>query len=493
KPGERSPEDRRAVALYSCLITDLRRAWHAVRVHEAAPSLRPSDDESAARASLAALTTRDRMPLYTRQQIEALLKRSRWAQAALVVFGKENVEKCFAAHRNTPNLAGLSRIYEASDIALAPPQGPEVVQFADVQSEAERTDFAEWTRTLRGIGRMACHGWPVFDDNKVPTYVEDDLFKVSDDLPRLKSSNGLTNAPYEDARFDIFKTNATPKQRDIARSNARQARKLVWLLHGLAPSLPAIIHSEIMAMHYQVELLRNAADEPQFENQRTKLHDLADEMYSAADEEMAKWATLIGTLSVVLRYIKIKALHLDVSFALREACKRLTPEMADRTKPEEKKEYLNAEKELRQLLRDCGYDLHGGQTPRAIMVELLEAFEGKRDAGKTADGIGAKGGSPMNPDLSTFPDNAPSTLFGEDWLKDILARRSLKLRTTKRDGAVRESIDDGISVNGVFGETEQWLWTANRGLRKLGAVLRERNHANARQRGTKRARRGVQK
>ncbi len=473
-PPKGSQEDRRAVALYSCLITDLRRAWHAIRVHEAAPSLRPSDDESAARASLAALTTRDRMPLYTRQQIEALLGRSRWTQAALKVFALDNVTRCFKGHDRALTLNDIGKIYAApGDIKVAPPNTEKKKkQFSDVQSIDEREDFEKWTRTLRKIGRMACKNWPVYDAEPL-VYVEEELFEVSD---------GQAGAPYKTARFDIFEKNQTPDQEDAARSNARQARKLVWLLHGLAPSLPAIIHSEIMAMHYQVVLLEKAAYEDQFLSQREKLLGLADDLYLDAAQEIENWAKLVGTLSVILRYIKIKALHLDVSFILREARTRLKP------KPEQ--ESSNAEKaaraarELETLLRDCGYKFNGPVAIDIIVDKLLIAFENK-GRGQTEPKVDEV--SPMNLNLSTFPDNAPSTLFGEDWLKDILARPSL-MKDTGLEGEKRESLDDGISVNGVFGETEQWLWTANRGLRKLSAVLLERNKTYEKKTGRKRAR-----
>jgi hypothetical protein len=142
----------------------------------------------------------------------------------------------------------------------------------------------------------------------------------------------------------------------------------------------------------------------------------------------------------------------------------------------------------------CGYDIPKNVKAYDIVNRLLDAFE-MQDGGAEIENPPERtederdNAQPMNLNLSTFPDVAPSTLFGEDWLKDILARRSLRRRATGTDGRNVGSFDGGISVNGVFGETEQWLWTANRGLRKLRAVLDERNEEYEKRTPRKRVRR----
>ena len=486
-------DNRRAVALYCCLFTDLRRAWHAVRIHEAAPSLQPDDDESATHASLAALTNRDRMPLYTRQQIRALLERSKWTKSVLEVFAKEHVvdrvgtkfeaqAKAQAKARKLKYKKGIEienvwRLFAASKIDVAPPAGSAEVLLQKAQQLDEKADFHGWTGTLRKIGRAVCDRWPVHDDEQLDP-LESLMF--GDDLEEIAS--GVGGGPSQSsARIHIFrewvdevKKEQGEKRLRTQRSNARQARKLVWLLHGLAPSLPAIIHSEIMGMIYQVSLLEKAAESSKFiDEAKTALQSTARKLREDTNVEITAWAELIGTLSVVLRYIKIKALHLDVSFILREAGHSLK----DDTLKDNNAEIIRSE--LRDLLVSCGYEelyKMGQFDIDKVVVGLVNIFEGTK-----GPDIATK--SPMNLELSTFPDVAPSTLFGERWVNDILARNGLKNEliirvpsTLERDYKTQNdsALDSGISVNGVFGETEQWLWTANRGLRKLRAVLHDK-------------------
>lgn len=85
-----------------------------------------------------------------------------------------------------------------------------------------------------------------------------------------------------------------------------------------------------------------------------------------------------------------------------------------------------------------------------------------------------------------FPDVAPSSLFGQQWFLDLLTRESCgdiivgagtsyKMRKPNSDNAENTASDlrmeEPLSVNGIFGETEQWLWAANRALRKLNLLL----------------------
>jgi hypothetical protein len=477
-PNIRPADYRRAIALYCCLFTDLRRAWHAVRIHEAAPSLQPDDDESASHASIAALTNRDRMPLYTRRQLRALLDRSRWTRSVLSVFSQEQilkvVDKNFQAHADKYSggkrkdkfaTDDLKRIFVASlkDISLAPVEGSRRAPLQNSQPVDEKEDFQRWTGTLRNIGRAVCDGWPVHDlDLQEAPVLEREIFERAAQLPQ---AGGDWN--HKDARILVLKKdvasetgnrlsdNATRKRQ---RSNARQARKLVWLLHGVAPSLPAIIHAEIMSIIYQVSLLEKAANDSRFElSAKAKMKQTADDLKRDANKEITAWADLIGTLSVIMRYIKIKALHLDISFILREALGNLKRGANDVTA-----------REISDLLKVSGYDklFKDSFNVETIVSRLVCRFEG------TGDTVADE--SAMNVDLSTFPDVAPSTLFGERWVKDILARKGLKKKISDETAEDDPSLDSGISVNGVFGETEQWLWTANRGLRKLRAVLHEK-------------------
>ena len=83
-----------------------------------------------------------------------------------------------------------------------------------------------------------------------------------------------------------------------------------------------------------------------------------------------------------------------------------------------------------------------------------------------------------------MPDAAPATLFGEEWMIDLIT-------DDLRKQAI-EKIEPGKIINmgpdqklppltredradvpkGLFGETEQWLWATNRCLRKFNEGLR---------------------
>ena len=93
---------RRRVALYAALITDVRRAWHAIRIYEhfplktgALPTLIGSPPRSFVneeeRRSFTFIATQDRLRLYTRYQIEQLLKGTSWTEQLLTVFSSSNV------------------------------------------------------------------------------------------------------------------------------------------------------------------------------------------------------------------------------------------------------------------------------------------------------------------------------------------------------------------------------------------------------------------
>jgi len=100
---------------------------------------------------------------------------------------------------------------------------------------------------------------------------------------------------------------------------------------------------------------------------------------------------------------------------------------------------------------------------------------------ESADGV------PIDTGLAIFPDVAPSTLFGDRWLIDLL-HRPTTVGLLRQDGewefdpkkspgtagqgqTTGEPEDEPLSVNGIFGETEQWLWSASRSVKKLNGVL----------------------
>jgi hypothetical protein len=74
-------------------------------------------------------------------------------------------------------------------------------------------------------------------------------------------------------------------------------------------------------------------------------------------------------------------------------------------------------------------------------------------------------------DLAIMPDVAPSTLLGEKWMI-YLARESLD-EPADGDDPMRAGADDPMKVKGMLGETEQWLWAANRTIGKLRRTIED--------------------
>ena len=90
----------------------------------------------------------------------------------------------------------------------------------------------------------------------------------------------------------------------------------------------------------------------------------------------------------------------------------------------------------------------------------------------------------VNDRLAMMPDAAPATLFGEEWMIDLITadiRNKViekiepeKIMNMGSDGKLPAlTREDRADVpKGLFGETEQWLWATNRCLRKFNAGLR---------------------
>ena len=511
---------RRMIALYSALITDLRRAWQAMRLYGAARVVMggvtpDGGSETGSIPSLSVIANRDRMQLYKRNDIENLLKRSPWILELLKVFDQENIHKTFVEWEKKKGQS----LKVATDIGI--PEIQRIFEARDgleeqVQSEEEPRDFRSWTRTLRAIGRSVCHRWPAHhvdkDGTEFEVDLENDLFanansddpkahllKIFDKLEKEPSGsepkfrNATEAKEYEDKRKAY--------NNERRRQNARSARNFVWLMYGLAPSLPAVIHAHIMSQIYEAELnvrafkdATRAGRSSYLYKQKDKFAKQARELYSfeseknsdsgskankrrlGAIQEVEEWAKLIGTLSIMLRYIKIKCLHLDTTLIFREKTEQNPDEiiaLLERTKftiatPK------RPDKDASQAERDAfeEKDKHWREKFRDLFSKkVCEQFTEER----IADG------------LAIFPDVSPSTLFGDDWLTDILSRRglsqsllksmsgsSLEYRITGLPPENKDGEDDPLSVNGIFGETEQWLWSANRTLRKLRAKLQKR-------------------
>ena len=555
----------RMIALYAAMANDLRRAWLAIRVYEGSPKFSvgetiDSESETGQRASLAFIGNRDRMQFFSRQNIIDLLERSNWTRDLLNVMSQGKIKKAMT-DINKPELADrIDHIFSAERAIIG-----------SLQREEEKTDFNNWTQTLREIGREICQDWPV--RNAV-----DDKGKASSH----EAEQILFGPRYKNERFLIFKesqkdqethtksSERAPSDRDkekaaneTQRRNARSARNLVWLLYGLAPSLGAVIHANIMSRVYEAELnFRLLQDVQQLENsywsdenektnelkflqkERQKIIKRCRELYSTSTntkaqhnqykneykkfkgalEEIDEWLKLIGTLAVILRYIKIKCLHLDAALILKSLSTSLEKDKPDSTDEDLTQNY--------RFMTQCKYTIEPKEDkknpdkedfiPRSVKISfskeyikiLNEAFRGgsSNSSDRPAQMSHHRD---IQPNLAVFPDVSPSTLFGDDWLSDLLSRHTLSKRVVERanesishpdyklvkpgeddetssgkhrpphndllgnDGSSESDDaalqDDPLSVTGIFGETEQWLWSANRTLRKLHAVLKKRH------------------
>lgn len=475
----------RMMALYSSLITDLRRAWHAIRIYESSPthmggSVHDTEDDQ--RASLAVIANRDRMKLYRRQNIEAVLRQTEWGDRILDVFAQENVKAVVSRH--VPKKLRDNKKLFLDDQSMSFVYGADRAEIInESQIPAEMADFERWTETLRSLGRSFCWQWPVHDYHVSGKTIdlENHLFEKDKARHEKRPDHELRYVMLK--IFDVKKPDpeagdakSRGEDQDLRRENTRSARNIIWLLYGLAPSLPAVIHADIMSKVYEAELLERAlydADHPYLENDRPmkpedreEFRELISAHYKTAFDEIDAWSRLVGSLAVLVRYIKIKCLHLDTALFL-QAVQDLSLVESRVTVGEE-------------LFSHCGYRIESDHAPGVVSNEFIARVRGElKDedwAGFRCDSI-AEG-------LAVFPDVSPSTLFGDQWVKDILSRggisEELLVRFKRKKIIVTPppksgNKDSGLSVNGIFGETEQWLWAANRTLRKLKAVLGARD------------------
>ena len=183
------------------------------------------------------------------------------------------------------------------------------------------------------------------------------------------------------------------------------------------------------------------------------------------DEEVAKelreWAELVGALSVLLRYIKIKCMHLFAKIFID----RMIFDIRIISDIE-----LDAERLERavEFLRRCGIGVVRGETSRAVVETILGDLKARFKPG-------------IAKQLAIMPDVAPSTLFGDKWMVELIAHDGFKNAIIKNalekhhEGVSATDADqasnDPWDVRGIFSETEQWLWATNRCLRNWARVL----------------------
>lgn len=534
----------RMVALYAALSTDLRRAWLAARIYEASPKFSSEDEleaesETGRRASLAVLGHRDRLTLFTRKNLEDLLKKSDWVKALIQVFKPEklkdvqkkegsaaslwisekpnigpDVERVLGPDLDKPE-AAISYLFSAPTAD----QNTSLDILDRLQAQEEPADFERWTQTLRWIGREVCKNWPVDDDDSARNppdegaddsgeTVEDLLFQGAETKRHMLRIFMDEQDATPDDELDSEMLEKKKKDSDQSRTNARSARNLVWFLYGIAPSLPAVIHAHIMSLVYEAELnwqliselaVAEDNDIPKFFEEGGQRDETVAGLvrgYWLALDEIDKWASLIGSLAAILRYVKIKCLHLDIVLVLERLTPKDAPKPADWAHKPERSSYDRRKRVIE--FPDPGA-VRGDPNQLSMRVALLGRAGYKFDDDLCASNENEPDRAAwlafnrlhalfrrrgISTQLAIFPDVSPSTLFGDKWISDIFGRAGLVniLKEASDDGStglthhgVTSQGDDPVSVNGVFGETEQWLWSANRSLRKLKAVLHERS------------------
>ncbi len=457
------------IARYVALITDLRRAWHAIRIHATAPRWMESGDTAGAsqeteRTSLAMIANQGRMPLYTRDEILKLLNRTPWIRGILEAFKLKNIET------KLNDIDFRSAQEDNHEVNLTTIRNFYVFQLVG----GEKEDYGRWTKVLRGFGRCVCEGWPVHDKTNY-----DYLNAAEKSLERHVVPESLRL----DISFSLIETDGSSKKseeqekeekkaREQQLRNGREARNLIWLLYGLAPSLSAIIHSEVMAEIYHGISLKVQAGEPEPAGARlTPDRESIDNALRSLDD----WARLIGVFSLIVRYVKVKCLHLYTKIALEQMRGAEYPQGPE-----------TLEDARRVLLSRCGFETTPEGAKAVIKFLHTDVF-----------------GEKTSTDLALMPDVSPSTLFGEKWLTDLIntegVRNRIKdhiekhvdrermkrivishetLKAGKSDirpleERVRRSEDNPLEVRGMLSETEQWLWATNRGLSKLRNEITE--------------------
>lgn len=454
----RQIREPRMLALYSALTNDLRRAWHAIRIHQASPALIDGTDGGLRQlpdhTSFSAIANRDLMPLLTLAQVKAILNASDWTRALLQVFTRDNVERCLGADAKKP--ANLDLLFNPKADSTSRMLDPKRSQGAE-----EAKDFEDWTQSLRHLCRAACYGWPVNDGTPIAS-IEEDLFGGV-------TFEGGTAEPFMLKIFRHVQKTVTIEERI---RNGRAGRSLVWLLWGLAPSFPAIIHANTMSFVYQAEL-EWAASKKYSGDDRDELRQSALQFYDKAIELTKDWASLVGTLAIIVRYVKIKCLHLDAAFFLQ----RMTQDVATDNKAVSSERRQQALADIGRFLKKCNYNLkdrtydEAGVASLDAINKIGSAFSSPRSDLSLAEG------------LAIHPDVSPSSLFGDDWMKDLFQRQSIKdhFSHTHINAPDVVAKDNPLSVNGIFGEVEQWLWAASRSLRKVHQRATERRAAHSKE------------
>jgi hypothetical protein len=432
---------KRLIALYAALVNDLRRAWHAIRIHEKAPLWMESEQAVATsqeyeRASRAWIDSQSKMPLYTCKMLKDLLSKSAWIGNLFQVFQPENL--IAGIDRAIPDKDGKNRQQDREKLKKSFEVPFRLCEIDNAKSGEEDIDYGVWADSLRAIGRSFRKDYPVYG-------------RRDEYLKEIELEPNLPSKVLKNWALDISKPEAT----EIQKQYAREARNFVFLMNGLAPSLPAIIHTNVMSRVYEAELIRTLSDaqrghemaaaEYLTEHPEQSPSERIKKYYDQALDFIEQWSELVGVLTISVRYINIKSRHLFAKLFLVEAGgdgKAIDGPLVDRQ--------MN-------FLELCGL--------RAEKTEAHEAFKWLQT---TFDLSIAR-------ELAMMPDVAPATLFGEGWFADLVKAGTIRKTLSAQGLTDLQNApplrNDPRNIHGMFGEIEQWLWATSRCLRKLRAVV----------------------
>ncbi|WGM40020.1 hypothetical protein [Caulobacter sp. NIBR1757] len=387
--------DARHLARYAAIATDLRRAWAAVRIFQS--SVQADQDSevrdwqsSTSRAMLDQLRNADRMRLYSVADLREVLALDDWAAGVLPVFSQANVLRIASSAQSDNDLESLLALLKGD---RAPPQD-------------QKAFLQLWVRGWRQIGRLTCDRWPLGQD------LEEELFSVSDPALML---NIFDLSPSTNAQW-------------------RRARNIVWFMQGIAPSLPAMIHADLISHAHRYEQLRAHAQDRDLSKERR-------EIAAALESTIRDWSCLLVQLAGMTRYLKMKCLHLyccTVTDHALEALQRPERSVSETVDLAALRLPLATAKVMRAVVDAGGQTStdNNGLTREESFWSLVRERLGE---------------GRVKTNINMLPDASPSTLFGDRWLEDVVPRLL---------GGEGLSDEDGVAYAGLFGETEQWLWAA---------------------------------
>lgn len=392
------------IARYSALATDLRRAWHAVCIHQNtlranAVSDKPLAFSAEGQAMMSMMQNAERMQLFRLSDILDIIKKDTWMEGVLRLFSDSELKKLF------------------DEIESGSPNCPIRYEFAgDAVDFEEERNFEIWVKGWRRIGRTLCREWPIpgtggwkeeafFAEN--PNLCLDIITPVKDGDAYVFSGNCEEQT----------ETNSTGDQI----KNMRSARDFVWLMFGLSPCLPAVIHAEIAGIIFDgSEMPGGGAD-----NSPDKVLSRLEEAKNKLDE----WSKFVASATAILRYIKTKCLQLHAAVVVSNIIN--SEGMDDLSEAFE--DYIN---------ENVHNYIPGAEDPQTAADLFIKAFGLKAEFGN---------------ELRIMPDFAPATLFGPHWLLGLAKR----LVTPDEIEIPREDQPGDSSTEGAFGETEHWLWGAH--------------------------------